>query len=75
MMTKQAFIRALERDVPLILDGGLATQLEAQGCDIGNALWSASLLQSDPEAIVEAMHRDGELPGKSRGLRERRPVG
>ena len=55
MMTKQAFIRALERDVPLILDGGLATQLEAQGCDIGNALWSASLLQSDPEAIVEAM--------------------
>ena len=55
MMCKQAFIQALERDVPLILDGGLATQLEAQGCDIGNALWSASLLQSDPEAIVEAM--------------------
>jgi homocysteine S-methyltransferase len=55
MMSKQAFKRALERDVPLILDGGLATQLEAQGCDIGNALWSASLLQSDPEAIVVAM--------------------
>ena len=55
MMKKQAFIRALERDVPLILDGGLATQLEAQGCDISNALWSASLLQSNPEAIVEAM--------------------
>ena len=55
MITKQAFIRALERDAPLILDGGLATQLEAQGCDIGNALWSASLLQSNPEAIVEAM--------------------
>jgi len=54
-MTKQAFIRALERDVPLILDGGLATQLEAQGCDIVNALWSASLLQSNPDAIVEAM--------------------
>ena len=54
-MTKQAFIRALERDAPLILDGGLATQLEAQGCDIANALWSASLLQSNPDAIIEAM--------------------
>jgi len=38
----------------MILDGGLATQLEAQGCDIGNELWSASLLQSDPDAIVIA---------------------
>jgi homocysteine S-methyltransferase len=36
------------------MDGGLATQLEAQGCDIGNSLWSASLLQSDPESIVAA---------------------
>jgi homocysteine S-methyltransferase len=54
-MAKQAFIRALERDAPLILDGGLATQLEAQGCDIANALWSASLLQSNPEAIIAAM--------------------
>ena len=38
----------------MILDGGLATELEAQGCDLGNALWSASLLQSNPEAIVKA---------------------
>ena len=38
----------------MILDGGLATQLEAQGCDLGNALWSASLLQSNPEAVVTA---------------------
>ncbi len=50
------FTRLLERDRPLLLDGGLATQLEAQGCDIGNELWSASLLQSDPDAIVQA-HR------------------
>jgi len=40
----------------MLLDGGLATQLEAQGCDIGNALWSASLLLSDPQSIVDA-HR------------------
>ncbi len=41
---------------PLILDGGLATQLEAQGADLGSALWSARLLADDPDAIVAA-HR------------------
>ena len=49
-----AFRDALDRAQPLILDGGLATQLEAQGCDLGNALWSASLLIEDPQAIVDA---------------------
>ena len=50
------FLELLQRDQPMLLDGGLATQLEAQGCDIGNDLWSASLLKSNPEAIVVA-HR------------------
>jgi homocysteine S-methyltransferase len=36
------------------LDGGLATQLETQGCDIGDELWSAGMLQSNPSAIVDA---------------------
>ena len=40
----------------MLLDGGLATQLETQGCNIGNDLWSASLLQSNPDAIVAAHH-------------------
>ena len=48
------FRDALGRAQPLILDGGLATQLEAQGCDLGNALWSASLLIDNPQAIVDA---------------------
>ena len=48
------FTGLLRRDRPLLLDGGLATQLEAQGCDIGTDLWSASLLKSDPDAIVSA---------------------
>jgi len=51
---KTAFVEALNRPQPLLLDGGLATQLEAQGCDIGNTLWSASMLLEDPEAIVDA---------------------
>ena len=38
----------------IVLDGGLATELEAQGCDIGNELWSAGMLQSNPSAIVDA---------------------
>jgi homocysteine S-methyltransferase len=53
-MKKTAFRAALERNRPLIIDGGLATQLEAQGCDLGNALWSASLLLDQPEAVVAA---------------------
>jgi homocysteine S-methyltransferase len=39
---------------PVVLDGGLATQLEAQGRNLDSALWSARLLHDDPEAIVRA---------------------
>ena len=39
---------------PVVLDGGLATQLEAQGHKLGSALWSARLLHEDPDAIVQA---------------------
>jgi homocysteine S-methyltransferase len=53
-MTKTAFASALQCDMPLLLDGGMATQLEAQGCDISGALWSAAMLQSQPRAIVDA---------------------
>ncbi|SEC73673.1 homocysteine S-methyltransferase [Streptomyces melanosporofaciens] len=45
---------ALERG-PLVLDGGLSNQLEAQGCDLSDALWSARLLADDPGQI-EAAH-------------------
>ncbi len=50
------FESALKHNEPVILDGGLATQLEAMGFDIDGALWSAKLLASNPRAIVEA-HR------------------
>jgi homocysteine S-methyltransferase len=39
---------------PVVLDGGLATQLEAAGHDLGSALWSARLLRDDPGAVVAA---------------------
>jgi homocysteine S-methyltransferase len=40
----------------IVLDGGLATQLEAQGHDLRDSLWSARLLRDEPDEIVAA-HR------------------
>ncbi|WP_019853988.1 homocysteine S-methyltransferase [Actinopolyspora mortivallis] len=40
----------------LVTDGGLATELEARGHDLSDALWSARLLADAPEEIVAA-HR------------------
>jgi S-methylmethionine-dependent homocysteine/selenocysteine methylase len=36
---------------PLVLDGGLATELERRGHDVSGPLWSARVLQDEPEAI------------------------
>ena len=40
-----------------VLDGGLATELAARGCDISGRLWSARVLRTAPEAI-EQLHYD-----------------
>lgn len=55
-MTCSRFESLLASNTLVVIDGGLATQLEAQGCDINNPLWSASLITADPRAIVDA-HR------------------
>ncbi|MGN9780041.1 homocysteine S-methyltransferase [Nonomuraea sp. ZG12] len=39
----------------LVLDGGLSTQLEALGADLGDELWSARLLLEDP-ALIRSAH-------------------
>ncbi|MGY2003037.1 homocysteine S-methyltransferase [Blastococcus sp. SYSU DS1024] len=39
---------------PVLLDGGLSTELEARGHDVSSALWSARLLRDDPAAVVAA---------------------
>lgn len=41
----------LQRQGVLILDGGLATELERHGHDLSDELWSARLLRDDPDAI------------------------
>ncbi|MFP1624808.1 homocysteine S-methyltransferase [Streptomyces sp. 5K101] len=54
MRPARTLAEALARDV-LVLDGGLSNQLEAQGCDLSDSLWSARLLADDPRQI-EAAH-------------------
>ena len=49
-------LRAALAEGALVLDGGLATELEGQGHDLSDALWSARLLRDNPDAIVAA-HR------------------
>jgi homocysteine S-methyltransferase len=50
-----AFSQALDERV-VVLDGGLATELERRGRDLSGALWSARVLADDPDEIV-AVHR------------------
>lgn len=42
---------------PLILDGGLSNVLEEQGCSLNHKLWTANLLENNPEAIIQ-VHLD-----------------
>jgi homocysteine S-methyltransferase len=46
----------LERQGVMILDGGLATELERRGADLPDALWSARLLLDGPE-LIRDVHR------------------
>jgi homocysteine S-methyltransferase len=39
-----------------ILDGAMATELEALGCDLSSGIWSAQVLDESPDT-VEAVHR------------------
>ncbi len=48
---------AIEQHGVLILDGGLATELEARGASLDDGLWSARLLIDDPD-LVRAVHLD-----------------
>lgn len=51
-----AFKQWLKGTRPLLLDGGLATELESLGYDLSDRLWSARLLHDAPEAIKQ-VHR------------------
>lgn len=40
-----------------IIDGAMATELEARGCDLNDSLWSAKVLLEQPE-LIRAVHLD-----------------
>ena len=42
---------------PLVLDGGMATELERRGADLRDPLWSARVLLEDPD-LIRAVHAD-----------------
>ena len=48
--------KLLEEQGVVIVDGGLATELEERGHDLSDELWSARLLRDDPDAILD-VHR------------------
>jgi homocysteine S-methyltransferase len=49
--------RMLASKGTLVLDGGLASELEARGADLSDRLWSARLLADDPE-LIRQVHLD-----------------
>ncbi|HKH18025.1 MAG TPA: homocysteine S-methyltransferase [Solirubrobacteraceae bacterium] len=54
-MTPNGLATMLQRG-PVVLDGGLATELEARGHDLAGPLWSARLLRDRP-GDIEGVHR------------------
>ncbi len=46
----------------MVLDGALATELEARGADLRDTLWSAKLLLEDP-ALIRQVHYDYFVAG------------
>ncbi|HRW08191.1 MAG TPA: homocysteine S-methyltransferase [Caldilineaceae bacterium] len=61
-MKLQRFTPFLERQGVVILDGALATALEARGADLIDPLWSAKLLLENP-ALIRQLHYDYLLAG------------
>ncbi|ECZ9899336.1 hypothetical protein AXS94_21600 [Salmonella enterica subsp. enterica serovar Typhimurium] len=57
-MSQNNPLRALldKQDI-LLLDGAMATELEARGCNLADSLWSAKVLVENPELIRE-VHLD-----------------
>lgn len=62
MLSVEAFRTLLETHGHLVIDGGLATELESRGHDLNHPLWSAKLLKDDPD-VIEKVHLEYYLAG------------
>lgn len=54
-MSYQTLVELLlaDRSTVLLLDGGMATELESHGVELHDMLWSSYVLYTDPEKIKE----------------------
>ncbi|MCW2484497.1 homocysteine S-methyltransferase [Candidatus Symbiopectobacterium sp. NZEC127] len=57
MLPENPLAALLARSPVVILDGALATELEARGCDLCDPLWSAKVLLEAP-ALIYQVHYD-----------------
>lgn len=48
---KNTFDNVYEKTKTMVIDGAMATELEAMGCDLNDELWSAKILVENPELI------------------------
>ena len=53
MQSGNPIVAFVEGQGIMMLDGGLATELEARGHDLNDELWSAKLLLDEPEAVAQ----------------------
>ncbi|MFJ5507105.1 homocysteine S-methyltransferase [Pectobacterium jejuense] len=56
-MRKNTVTEMLATASTIVLDGALATELEARGCDLTDPLWSAKVLVENP-ALIYQVHLD-----------------
>ncbi len=57
MSVTNPLIALLDNSPFMVLDGALATELEARGCQIADSLWSANALTEHPD-IIRQVHLD-----------------
>ena len=48
---RQNFTDVLNKLGIMVIDGAMATELEAMGCDLNDELWSAKILAENPEPV------------------------
>ena len=61
------FSKLIQEKKLVVVDGAMATELEARGCDINDALWSAKVLTENPELIGQ-VHYDYYAAGADVGI-------
>ena len=59
--------KLLNKEKFVIVDGAMATELEARGCNINDELWSAKILSENP-ALIEQVHYDYFAAGADIGI-------